>query len=74
MTTARYILQGTRNLDGIQVMGDPKTSVVAWTSKIFDIYRLQSAMKDKGWQMSALQFPPGYVLVESFSNYPLNLK
>ncbi|KAJ9455487.1 Sphingosine-1-phosphate lyase [Diplonema papillatum] len=39
-------------------MGDPLVSVVAFTSKEFDIYRLLLQMEKKGWELNSLQFPP----------------
>jgi len=56
--TTKYILEGTKNIPGVFVMGNPEVSIVAWASKDFDIYRLLAAMTEKGWQVNALQFPP----------------
>lgn len=39
-------------------MGNPEVSIIALESEHFDIYRLLEAMKDKGWIMNAMQFPP----------------
>lgn len=38
-------------------MGKPQVSVVALTSKAFDVYRLQDGLKNRGWSMNNLQFP-----------------
>lgn len=48
-----------RKIDGIFVFGRPVTSVVAVGSKEFDVYRLQEAMQEKGWNLNTLQFPKG---------------
>ncbi|CAL8106418.1 unnamed protein product [Orchesella dallaii] len=56
--TARQIEKELRKIDGISVMGRPQVSVIALTSKVFDIYRLQGGLGKKGWSLNALQFPP----------------
>jgi sphinganine-1-phosphate aldolase len=47
-----------KEIEGINIMGDPEVSVIALESKHFDIYRLLEAMKTRGWVLNALQFPP----------------
>jgi len=64
---ARAILQGAsalRNgiseIDGLQVMGDDVTMVVAWRSidKAVPIYVLNDVMTANGWHLSVLHAPP----------------
>jgi len=55
--TARYIEKELRKVDGIYVMGKPQVSVVAISSKIFDIYRLNTELGKRGWALNSLQFP-----------------
>jgi len=38
-------------------MGNPEVSVVAISSKEFDIYRMQEGLNKRGWSLNALQFP-----------------
>ncbi|KAG5885772.1 hypothetical protein JTB14_031208 [Gonioctena quinquepunctata] len=57
--TTRYIEKGLRRMKGIFIFGQPATSVVAIGSKDFEIYRLSTALKDKGWNLNILQFPSG---------------
>lgn len=57
--TTRYIEKGLRRMKGIFVFGIPVTSVVAVGSKDFEIYRLSSALEEKGWNLNPLQFPSG---------------
>ncbi|RVE53200.1 hypothetical protein evm_002033 [Chilo suppressalis] len=59
ITTARYIEKELRKIEGIFVFGKPATSVVAFGSKQFDIFKLGQALSEKGWSLSALQFPSG---------------
>lgn len=59
ISTAQKIESGLRNIPGLYVMGKPELSVVAVGSKDFNIYRLSSEMKKKGWYLCDLQNPPG---------------
>ena len=59
ISTTQKIESGLRNIPGLFVMGKPELSVVAVGSKDFNIYRLSSEMKKKGWYLSDLQKPPG---------------
>jgi len=49
-------------MDDIQVMGDPKVSVVAFTSDTIDIYRAAEGLKAKGWNLNLLQYPKSFHL------------
>ncbi|KAF7274077.1 hypothetical protein GWI33_013237 [Rhynchophorus ferrugineus] len=57
--TARHIEKGLRRLKGIFIFGQPATSVVAIGSNDFDIYRLSDGLYKLGWNLNALQYPPG---------------
>nr|CAI5868717.1 unnamed protein product [Callosobruchus analis] len=57
--TTKYIEKGLKRIKGIYVFGQPVTSVIAIGSYDFDIYRLSTALKQKGWSLNNLQFPPG---------------
>lgn len=46
-------------MKGIFIFGQPVTSVIALGSNDFHIYRLSSALKEKGWNLNVLQFPSG---------------
>ena len=59
ISTMQKIESGLRNIPGLFVMGKPELSVVAVGSKDFNIYRLTSEMKKRGWYLSDLQKPPG---------------
>ena len=59
INTTQKIESGLRNIPGLYVMGKPELSVVAVGSRDFNIYRLSSEMKKKGWYLSDLQKPPG---------------
>lgn len=45
-------------LPSLKILGDPKCSVVSFTSEKFDIYELGDRLSKEGWHLSALQRPP----------------
>ncbi|CCK73017.1 sphinganine-1-phosphate aldolase DPL1 KNAG_0M01640 [Huiozyma naganishii CBS 8797] len=63
--SARDILQGARNLreyieerlPALQIIGNPRFSVVAFTSKSLDVYELSDKLSKRGWHLSTLQKP-----------------
>lgn len=58
--TARAIRDGIRNeIEGLEVMGNPLSSVVAFrsTEKEVNIYGVGQAMAKKGWNLNSLQYP-----------------
>ena len=57
ITTARYIEEGLRKIPHIFVFGKPEMSVVGFGSLDFDIFRLSSALVQRGWNLNSLQFP-----------------
>ncbi|XP_033252594.1 sphingosine-1-phosphate lyase-like isoform X3 [Drosophila miranda] len=57
--TARYIERDVRDIDGLFVFGKPATSVIAFGSNVFDIFRLSDSLCKLGWNLNALQFPSG---------------
>lgn len=59
ITTTQKIESGLRNIPGLYVMGKPELSVVAVGSRDFNIYRLTTEMKKKGWHLCDLQKPAG---------------
>jgi sphinganine-1-phosphate aldolase len=57
ISTARYIRDKLRSIDGIQVIGEPLANVVAFTSSAFNVYNFNDKMVARGWNLNALQFP-----------------
>lgn len=60
--TTRWIKEELANVEGLQVLGDPQVSVIAFASDKFDIYTLNGRLKDLGWNLNALQFPSAFHL------------
>ncbi|KAH8862623.1 Sphingosine-1-phosphate lyase 1 [Schistosoma japonicum] len=62
ISTTRYITDELRKIPGINILGQPNVSIVAFGSNNFNIYKLGHALLDKpngrGWNLNNLQFPP----------------
>uniref|UniRef100_A0A8C2X874 sphinganine-1-phosphate aldolase n=1 Tax=Cyclopterus lumpus TaxID=8103 RepID=A0A8C2X874_CYCLU len=57
VSTARKIQKAICKINGVFVFGEPKVSVVAIGSDVFDIFRLSNALTSKGWNLNTLQYP-----------------
>ena len=60
MQAADRLREGLGAIQGLEVMGDPKMSVIAFKAAKGgpDIYRLNDELSRRGWHFSALQLPP----------------
>ncbi len=58
VSTTQKIVAALKKTPGVYVLGSPKVSVVAFSSEDFDVYRLATAMTEKGWNLNILQLPP----------------
>ncbi|XP_026755583.1 sphingosine-1-phosphate lyase [Galleria mellonella] len=59
LTTTKYVESELRKVDDIFIFGKPATTVIAFGSKVFDIFKLADYLHKKGWSLNALQFPSG---------------
>eukprot|EP00112_Aurelia_sp_Birch-Aquarium-sp1_P009240 Seg2040.7 transcript_id=Seg2040.7/GoldUCD/mRNA.D3Y31 product="Sphingosine-1-phosphate lyase 1" protein_id=Seg2040.7/GoldUCD/D3Y31 len=57
--TRQYIERELRKIKGLIIYGSPQVSIVAFSSDQFDIFRLSTALVEKGWNLNPLQFPAG---------------
>lgn len=57
MVAREKIVSAMKNIDGITVYGDPKVSVIGYTSDKFSIYRHADGMNKRGWNLNLLQYP-----------------
>jgi sphinganine-1-phosphate aldolase len=57
---ARKIERGIREglSPDLHIMGNPITSVVAFSSKTLNIYEIGDRMSHRGWELNGLQKPP----------------
>ena len=60
MQATDQLREGIAAIPGLEVVGEPKMSVVAFKSVrgSFDVYKLNDALSARGWHFSALQLPP----------------
>ncbi|XP_073430995.1 sphingosine-1-phosphate lyase 1 [Dendrobates tinctorius] len=58
ISNARFIIKELQKMKEIFIFGNPEVSVIAFGSKVFDIYRLSNSLTAKGWNLNTLQFPP----------------
>lgn len=60
--TTKYIKQELSGVEGLQILGNPQVSVLAFSSDRFNIYSLNDRLKNIGWNLNALQFPSAFHL------------
>lgn len=60
---ARKLKEAIKEIPELELMGDPHTSVVAWTASRdhpeINIYAVADCLTKKGWHVNSLQNPPG---------------
>lgn len=62
MDLTKDIIEKIKKIDGLEILGDPLLSVIAFTFKkenLLNIYDLQDEMKERGWFLNELQNPSG---------------
>lgn len=59
VSTTRFIATELRKIPELELMAEADVSVVAFTSKHFNIMRLMDDMAARGWSLNALQYPAG---------------
>ncbi|GJP84857.1 hypothetical protein CLOP_g14906 [Closterium sp. NIES-67] len=57
MEASKAVAAGISRIKGVHVVGQPDMTVVALASDHLDIYRVNDAMSQKGWALSALHKP-----------------
>lgn len=57
METRKKIQEGTQGIDGLELICDHWSPVLAWKSNKFDIFMVGDAMKTRGWTLDLLQKP-----------------
>ena len=62
MQATQILIKGVEATEGLEVVGDPAMSVVAWQAspgpKPLCMYRLFDLLSQRGWHLNALQHPP----------------
>jgi glutamate/tyrosine decarboxylase-like PLP-dependent enzyme len=57
MLTSLRIREGISAIDGLEIVGDPDMSLLAFTSRAGNIFNIGDALSRKGWYLDRLQFP-----------------
>ncbi|QLL33417.1 hypothetical protein HG536_0E03280 [Torulaspora globosa] len=59
ITAARKLKKAIESeIPGLRILGDPKLSVISFTSDRYDVYELGDRLSARGWHLNALQKPP----------------
>ncbi|XP_061710753.1 sphingosine-1-phosphate lyase [Cydia pomonella] len=59
LRVTKHIEAELRTVEGIFIFGKPATTVIAFGSDKFDIFKMAELLHKKGWSLNALQFPSG---------------
>jgi glutamate/tyrosine decarboxylase-like PLP-dependent enzyme len=63
MDTARRLIEGIQRIDGLEVLGDPPATVIAFTAEDVDIYAVGDVLDERGWHMDRQIKPPALHLI-----------
>lgn len=71
--TLNKIKDKTYDIEGLDIIGNPKINVIAYKSDIFNIYNLNSEMKKYGWELNELQNPSSIHFCITLNNIEENI-
>jgi len=57
LDVSNKIREGVQEIPGLQLLGEPKLCIIAFTSSDFHIYQVADQMKEAGWLISCIQNP-----------------
>ncbi|GMH68096.1 hypothetical protein TrRE_jg9563, partial [Triparma retinervis] len=57
MDTTQEIAEAVQGMEGLYLLGEPKSMIVCFDSKAFNIYRVGDKMTKLGWSLNSLQKP-----------------
>lgn len=66
----KKIKEAVNNIEGLDVLGDPKAMIVAFSSNKFNIYTFNDLLHKKGWILNALQFPASIHMCVTYKSAP----
>lgn len=64
--TTKSIIHEIQQIPELQVIGNPQTTVLAFTSDKIDIYEVADVLSEKGWLLDRQQNPPSLHLTVNF--------
>ena len=68
LDTRERFLGGIREIDGLEIWGEPQAYLIAFGSNVFDIFAVDEGMAERGWMGSRLQDPPAIHLFLDLSH------
>lgn len=71
METSRTLREGVTSIEGLEVLGQPIMSVMAFGSRLHDIYELGDHMAGRGWLLERQQLPPSLHLTVTRAHQPV---
>ncbi len=71
LDTTHKLREGIASVPGLEVLGAPAMSVLAFASKTIDVYALGDAMEARGWRLDRQQLPPALHLMVTPAHEPV---
>ncbi len=68
LDTRERFLDGIREIDGLEIWGEPEAYLIAFGSNAFDIFAVDEGMAERGWLSSRLIDPPAIHLFLDMSH------
>ena len=68
LETRGRFLEGIREINGLEIWGEPQAYLIAFGSKAFDIFAVDEGMAERGWLSSRLLEPPAIHLFLDMSH------
>lgn len=68
LNTREQFLDGIREIDGLEIWGEPEAYLVTFGSNTFDIFAVDEGMAERGWMSSRLLDPPAIHLFLDMSH------
>lgn len=68
LDTRDRFLDGIREIDGLEIWGNPEAYLIAFGSNAFDIFAVDEGMAERGWLSSRLLDPPAIHLFLDMSH------
>ena len=68
LDTRERFVDGIREIDGLEIWGEPEAYLIAFGSNAFDIFAVDEGMAERGWLSSRLLDPPAIHLFLDMSH------
>ncbi|XP_011624881.1 sphingosine-1-phosphate lyase isoform X2 [Amborella trichopoda] len=71
METSKRIQNGIKEISELFIIGKPHMTVIAFGSKVIDIFKVNDVMSSKGWHLNALQKPSSVHICVTLQHTPV---